>query len=108
MLQLHLHPTGKPETERAKIGIFFAKAAPERKIREMGVPGLFGLLAGLDIPPGAKNFTINGTLTVPADMLALSVTAHAHYLGKEFKATANNPSNRVPPASTTNAGVRRS
>jgi hypothetical protein len=97
VLQLHLHPTGKPETERARVGIFFAKSAPDRKIREMGVPGLFGLLAGLDIPAGEKNFTISGTLTMPADMLALSVTAHAHYLGKEFKATANLPDGTTVP-----------
>jgi len=97
VLQLHLHPTGKPETERAKVGIFFAKGAPDRKIREMGVPGLFGLLSGLDIPPGEKNFTITGTLTMPADMLALSVTAHAHYLGKSFKATAALPDGTTQP-----------
>jgi hypothetical protein len=97
VLQLHLHPTGKPETERSKIGIYFAPAPPERKIRQMGVPGLFGLLAGLDIPAGEKNFTIKGVLMIPADMRALSVTAHAHYLGKEFKATATLPDGTIRP-----------
>ena len=97
VLQLHLHPTGKPETSARRSGSFSPRRRPKRKIREMGVPGLFGLLAGLDIPPGEKNFTINGTLTMPADMLALSVTAHAHYLGKEFKATAKLPDGTTMP-----------
>jgi hypothetical protein len=97
VLQLHLHPTGKPEMERAKVGIYYASAAPARRIRELGVLGLFGLLAGIDIPPGEKNFTIKGSLTLPADMQVLSVMAHAHYLGKEFKATATLPDGSTRP-----------
>ena len=97
VLQLHLHPTGKPEMERAKIGIYFASSAPARRIRELGVLGFFGLLAGIDIPPGEKNFTIKGGLTLPADMHVLSVMAHAHYLGKEFKATATLPDGSTRP-----------
>jgi len=97
VLQLHLHPTGKPETERAKIGLYFASAPPTRRIRELGVLGFFGLLAGIDIPPGEKNFSIKGSLTLPADMRVLSVMAHAHYLGKEFKATATLPDGSTRP-----------
>jgi len=97
VLQLHLHPTGKAERERSRIGLYFTPNAPERRIRDMGVPGLFGLLAGLDIPAGDKNFTITGRLTLPADMLALSVSPHAHYLGKEFKATATLPDGSTKP-----------
>jgi hypothetical protein len=97
VLQLHLHPSGKPETERAKVGIYFAPAAPARKIRELGVLGFFGLLANIDIPPGEKNYTIKGSLTLPADMQVISVLAHAHYLGKEFKATATLPDGSVRP-----------
>ncbi|HMC75826.1 MAG TPA: hypothetical protein VKH34_01795 [Vicinamibacterales bacterium] len=97
VLQLHLHPTGKPEMERAKVGLYFASAPPARKIRELGVLGFFGMLAGIDIPPGEKNFTVKGTLTLPADMQVLSVMAHAHYLGREFKATATLPDGSTRP-----------
>jgi hypothetical protein len=41
ILQLHLHPTGKPEKERSKIGLYFASTPPPRKVREMMAPGLF-------------------------------------------------------------------
>jgi hypothetical protein len=97
VLQLHLHPTGKPEVERAKVGIYFASGAPARRIRELGVLGFFGLLSNIDIAPGDKNFTIKGSLTLPADMRVLSVMAHAHYLGKEFKATATLPDGSTRP-----------
>ena len=91
VLQLHLHPTGKPEHERSRIGIYFAASAPPRRMREMGTPGLFGLLAGIDIPPGEKNYTLKGSLTMFANMRAYAVTAHMHYLGKEVRATATFP-----------------
>lgn len=97
VLQLHLHPTGKPEMERAKVGIYFAPSAPSRQIRQLGVLGFFGLLANIDIPPGEKNYTISGKLTLPADMHVLSVMAHAHYLGKEVKATATLPDGSTRP-----------
>ena len=97
VLQLHLHPTGKPEMERAKVGLYFAPSAPSRRIRELGVLGFFGLLAKIDIPPGEKNYTIKGSLTLPADMHVLSVMAHAHYLGKEIKATATLPDGSTRP-----------
>ncbi|HKV98988.1 MAG TPA: hypothetical protein VJN96_04140 [Vicinamibacterales bacterium] len=91
ILQLHLHPTGKPEQERSKIGLYFTDTAPARKFREMGAPGLFGFLAGIDIPPGEKHYELKGTFNVFANMLAYAVTAHAHYLGKEIKAVATFP-----------------
>lgn len=91
VLQLHLHPTGKPEQERSKIGIYFTDTAPDRKFREMGAPGLFGFLAGIDIPPGEKHYELKGTFNVFANMRAYAVMAHAHYLAKEIKAVATFP-----------------
>jgi hypothetical protein len=95
--QLHLHPTGKVERVRARVGLYFASVEPERKFREYGVPGLFGALAKIDIPPGEKNYVVNGSLTLPANMEVISVMAHAHYLGKEIKATATRPDGRTEP-----------
>ncbi len=91
VLQLHLHPTGKAEHERSKIGLYFTATPPERKFREMGAPGLFGFLAGIDIPAGEKHYELKGTFNVFANMRAYAVTAHAHYLGKEIKAVATFP-----------------
>jgi mono/diheme cytochrome c family protein len=97
VLQLHLHPTGKVERERSTIGLYFADRRSERRIMTPAVPGLFGLLARIDIPPGEKSYTITGRYVVPVDMHAISVDAHAHYLGKEMKATATLPDGTVVP-----------
>jgi hypothetical protein len=97
VLQLHFHPTGKPETERSKVGIYFAPGAPERKVWAPGLPGLFGLLADIDIPAGEKDYAITGSLTLPVDMRAYAVSAHAHYLGKEITATATLPDGTTQP-----------
>jgi hypothetical protein len=91
VVQLHVHPTGKPETERAQIGLFFADKQPDRSLFTLGAPGLFGLIKGIDIPPGAKDYAIDGTMTMGIDMRIVSVAAHAHYLGKEIKAVATLP-----------------
>jgi mono/diheme cytochrome c family protein len=50
VLQMHFHPTGKPEREQATIGLYFANSPPERRMVNLQLPGLFGVGAGIDIP----------------------------------------------------------
>jgi mono/diheme cytochrome c family protein len=97
VLQIHFHPTGKVERERSTVGLYFADKPSERRIMTPAVPGLFGLLARIDIPPGEKDYTIKGVYNVAVDMRAISVDAHAHYLGKEIKATATMPDGSTKP-----------
>jgi len=97
VLAMHFHPTGKPETERSTIGIYFAKAAPERTLYGDTIPALFGIGAGIDIPAGEKNYTIRDSTTLPADVRVYRAYAHAHYLGKEMKATATLPDGTTRP-----------
>ena len=63
VLQMHFHLTGKPETEQATIGIFFADKAPERRVWSLQIPTLFGFGAGIDIPAGRKDYTIEDSFT---------------------------------------------
>jgi Tol biopolymer transport system component len=97
ILQLHLHPTGKPEMERSTVGLYFADKAPDRKLAGIGLPTLFGIGSGIDIPAGEKNFTIQDSMTLPVDVRVFSAMAHAHYLGKEMKATATLPDGTIQP-----------
>jgi mono/diheme cytochrome c family protein len=97
ILQLHLHPTGKPEKERSTVGLYFANTPPPRKVRETMAPGLFGALANIDIPAGEKAYVVKGTARTFANMRAYSVLAHAHYLGKEMKAVATFPDGTTKP-----------
>jgi hypothetical protein len=97
VLQMHFHLTGKPESERSTIGIYFADKAPEKRIFSAQVPALFGFGSGLDIPAGKKDYTIEDSLTLPVDVMAYSVGAHAHYVAKEMKATATLPDGTIQP-----------
>jgi Tol biopolymer transport system component len=97
LLQMHFHLTGKPETEKSMVGIYFAEKAPERNLTAIGLPSLFGFGAGIDIPPGEKNYTIQDSLTLPVDVKVYGAAAHAHYLAKDIKATATLPDGSVKP-----------
>jgi hypothetical protein len=97
LLQMHFHLSGKPETEKSLIGIYFADKAPEKDFFSVGLPALFGVGAGIDIPPGEKRFTLRDSYTLPGDVSVYSASAHAHYLAKEMKADATLPDGTVKP-----------
>lgn len=91
VLQMHFHPSGKPETEQAVIGIYFAKEAPARPLIELQLPPLFGALAGIDLPAGASRVMVKDSFTLPIDVEVLSAGGHAHYLASDMKMTVTPP-----------------
>jgi mono/diheme cytochrome c family protein len=97
LLQMHFHLSGKPETEKSLVGIYFADRAPDKDLFSVELPALFGVGAGIDIAPGDKNFTIRDSFTLPGDVRIYSAMAHAHYLAREMKATATLPDGSTRP-----------
>jgi hypothetical protein len=95
VLQMHFHPTGKPEREQATVGLYFADAPPKRTLTGLQLPPLFGALAGIDIPAGEKRFIIKDTFTLPIDAEVISAGAHAHYLATDMRLTATAPGGRT-------------
>ena len=91
ILSSHFHPSGKAETEVSTLGIHFADKPPTKGFTALQLPPVFGALAGVDIPPGEKNYTKIDSFVLPVDVRAFAVSAHAHYLGKEMKMTATLP-----------------
>jgi hypothetical protein len=87
VLNVHLHPSGKPEKIRPAIGLFFTDQ-PATKF-----PLLVQLEAdeALDIPAGASNFEVQDDFRLPLDCDALAIYPHAHYLGKLLEAYATLP-----------------
>jgi tetratricopeptide (TPR) repeat protein/mono/diheme cytochrome c family protein len=87
VLNLHLQPTGKPETIRPVIGLYFTASAPTR------FPMLLQLEhdGAIDIPPGATDFAVTDEYTLPVDVQVLGVYPHAHYLGKDVQGFATLP-----------------
>lgn len=94
VLQTHFHPSGKAETEKTTIGLYFGPR-PERRVMEVQAPVFFGIRAGIDIPAGEANYRVRGAFTLPVDVDGVKVSAHAHYLAKEAKLTATLPGGEV-------------
>jgi hypothetical protein len=92
VLQVHYHKSGKPETDRTRIGLHFAKSPVEKRLRVAPVLNL-----GLAIPPGAARHEVTAQIRLPADIHAHSVTPHMHLLGREITVTATLPDGSVKP-----------
>ncbi len=84
ILNMHLKPSGKPETIDAKIGLYFTDTPPAKQ------PMLLQLEhdSALDIPAGKSDFLIEDELTLPVDVDVLGIYPHAHYLGKDLQGYA--------------------
>jgi len=86
LLNLHLHPTGKPEVEQSSIGFHFTDEAPQRTLLD-----LLLIDTKIDISPGEKAYRTQDSCVLPIDMDAVSIFPHMHLLGKQFKVTATLP-----------------
>ena len=87
IVNLHLQPTGKPETVDVAVGLYFADQPAKR------FPMLLQLEhdGALDIPPGAARFVVTDHLKLPVAVHLLAIYPHAHYLGKQIDAWAELP-----------------
>ena len=95
ILQLHLHPSGKAETENGKIAIYFSKTPPSKSLSGIQVPPVFGFAAGIDIAAGEKRFVIRDSFELPVDVQSYGARGHAHYLAREMKMTAKLPNGKT-------------
>lgn len=94
LMQTHFHPNGIAQTEKTVIGLYFGPK-PARELTQVQVPAFFGIRANIDIPAGESSYKVRGSFTLPVDVDAVSVWAHAHYLAKEARLTATLPSGEV-------------
>jgi hypothetical protein len=94
VVQLHLHPTGKVETDQSKIALYFAKKPTKKVISR--APLLLGTLV-IEIPPGESRYRTGSSVTLPVDCTLNSVFPHMHLIGKEMKITAKLPDKSVKP-----------
>jgi peroxiredoxin/mono/diheme cytochrome c family protein len=92
VIQMHYHKTGKPETDRTTIGIYFAKEPVKHQVHTFPLTNL-----RIDIPPGEPRHPVTQSVKLPWDATAISITPHMHLLGKEMKVTATLPDGTVKP-----------
>jgi hypothetical protein len=90
VLQLHMHPSGKPETVQPSIGFFFTTQPPTNSAFRINLNPLI-----IDIPAGKSDYTIEDSYKLPIDVTLLGISPHAHYLGKHLEGRATFPDGRV-------------
>jgi hypothetical protein len=85
-LQLHLHPSGKPEVERSSVGFYLTDQPPRRSMMDLLLIDM-----RIDIPPGERSYRTRAELTLPIDVEVLGTFPHMHLIGREIKLTAYPP-----------------
>lgn len=91
VLQVHYHPSGKEVEDQDTIGFHLSEKPTARPWSIVPVPPFFGILSGIRIPAGEKEYIKENSFVLPSDMEAFAVNAHAHYLGKRMEMTATLP-----------------
>jgi len=96
VLQLHYHRSGKPETDRTSIGLYFAK--PGSELNRLKTLTISGLVSPADdyrtfevIPAGAARYRVAGKLVVEEDCTTYAVLPHMHMLGVKYRFTMTPP-----------------
>ena len=91
VIQIHYHPSGKPEVDQSSIGLKFS--GPPTKGRAL----LLVLNRYLDIPAGESHYVVKASVMVPQDAELWGITPHAHYLATDMKVDARLPDGSVTP-----------
>ncbi|MBI2827542.1 MAG: redoxin domain-containing protein [Planctomycetia bacterium] len=92
VLQLHMHPTGKEETDQSTVALYFADKPVDRTMSRN--PFVVGSIL-IDIPAGSRDHTVTSSVTLPADVTLISLLPHMHLIGKEMKLTATLPDGKA-------------
>lgn len=88
-VQFHYHRTGKVETDRTRVGLYFADKPVTRSYRTIPVAGLFRA-----IPAGDAKFVVENEWTVTEDLTVFRLSPHMHLLGKDIELTATKPGDK--------------
>jgi len=83
VVQIHFHPTGKPERMRGAIGLYFADQPPARRLADLAL-----VSRDIDIPAGEAAYKVRDHFTLPVGVQAVGIIPHAHYLCKDMKGWA--------------------
>ena len=83
VLQIHYHPTGRPETDRTRLALYFTDQPPKRRLMDIPLGS-----ARIDIPPGDRAYKVTDHFTIPVAVDALGVIPHAHYVCRTMYAYA--------------------
>jgi peroxiredoxin len=92
VVQIHYHPTGRPERDQSSLGLYLAKKPVTKTMA-----GYSLCTDQIDIPAGAKRHKIILSTRLKADVHLYSAVPHAHNLCREFRLAATLPDGTVQP-----------
>ncbi len=81
VLQIHYHPEGTSQTDRTRVGLFFARGAIQKDLLLAAV-----INDSFVIPAGAPRHVVTASEVVPrgANFRAIAILPHMHLLGREI------------------------
>lgn len=86
VLQVHYHKDGKQELDQTQVGLQFADAPIDKRVRWESVDNEL-----ITIQPGDSHCEIKSDLVLPAAVTLLDVIPHMHLLGHDMTVTATLP-----------------
>jgi len=89
VMQIHYHPTGKPETDQSELGLYFTDKPPTKWVADIALGS-----HQIDIPPGERAYKVRDHFTTPVDVEAVGIIPHAHYICKQMDGWAILPNGR--------------
>jgi peroxiredoxin len=87
--ELHYNTTGKAETDRTELGLYFLKEKPR-----MSYKTIFPIETDLNIPPGEADVRASAIAAIKRDTLLYSFVPHMHTRGAWMKYEALYPDGR--------------
>jgi tetratricopeptide (TPR) repeat protein len=92
VVEIHMKPSGKPETVAPSIALYFGSDPPER------TPAMLRLgRQSIDIAAGDKDYTIADSFVLPVDAEVQAVQPHSHYRAREVLGVATLPDGTTMP-----------
>lgn len=92
VLQVHYHPSGKPEVDQSEFAVYFAKKPPAKVLGGVGLENW-----DIDIPAGEPNYRRTAAYKLPVDVTFVGTQPHMHRLGTEMKVWAEPPGGQPVP-----------
>ena len=89
IIQVHYHPSGKPERDRSRLGLHFAEEPVKQSFHWANATNY-----KFSIPAGAPDVQVKASWYVPADLEALAINPHMHMLGHDFRMFVTLPGGR--------------
>jgi len=89
VVEIHMQPSGRPESVRPSIGLYFGDQAPTK------TPAMLRLgRQSIDIPAGDAAYTITDSYVLPVDVEVEALQPHAHYRARDVRGDATLPDGR--------------